>query len=122
MTRERALPGRLAAVAAVIGLMVALAFAAPDPAAAQGSVDIDVQGTQVTVTVSSTPGYQARVELADDSIAATGLVDGAGLTTMVLELPTGNHEIEVIVFDPTGIPTSLGKFPVAVAGPPPDHR
>ena len=69
--------------------------------------------------VSGTPGYQARVEDAADSILATGLLDDGGTTTMTLERAPGDHEIEVILFDSVGSPTSLGTRTVTVDGPPP---
>jgi hypothetical protein len=104
----------LVVLAAVLSLLVPAS-----PAAAQGTADVRVDGQTVTVTVSSIPGHQLRVELPDGTIAATGLVDGTGIGVMTLTLGAGTYELEVITFDPAGIPTTVGTFPVTVDGPPP---
>ncbi len=86
----------------------------------QGGAVVSVDENQITVEVTGIPGHQVRVELSDDTIAGTGLLTEAGTTTIVLELPPGDEELEVITFDPVGIPTTVGTYPVSVAPPPPD--
>jgi hypothetical protein len=110
---------RCRAAAVLFGLLVLLTVVPATPSAAQGSASVQTDGSQVTVTVTGIPGHQVRVELEDDSIAATGLLDPSGQTVMIMQLAPGEHELEVITFDPVGTPTVVGTYGVVISGPPP---
>lgn len=84
-----------------------------------GSVEITNEGSTVTVRVQGPPGEQVRVETTGDAIVTTGVLDGSGSAVLTFELDPGDRELEVLLFDATGNPRSLGTQTVRIAGPPP---
>lgn len=115
-------------VISIVVTLVVMAFGLPAGATdlpaplaqeAGGSASVTTEGSTVTVTVYGVPGHQVRVELEDDSIASTALINETGTTQMVFDLSPGTYELEVITFDPAGTPAPAGKYPVTIAGPPP---